>query len=139
MYKTLAALVLVATATAATAQTDSRLLERLRAADSNGDSAISRAELIAYRATNFTRIDRNGDGALTDDDIPFFMRGRGGPVDIASLKAQFDRNRDGRVSRDEFVNGPTLMFDLADTNRDGILTRAELDTAISRAKSARAG
>ncbi len=139
MTKILLILAALAAPTVALAQSDPVLLDRLRGADANHDGNITRAELISYRAANFARIDRNGDGFLTDDDIPYFLRGRNAPVDINALKAQFDANKDGKVSRDEFVNGPTLLFDRADANHDGILTRAELDAAISRAKSARAG
>lgn len=39
---------------------------------------------------------------------------------------QYDRNRDGRISRSEFPADP-LLFDRADRNRDGWLTRAEAE------------
>lgn len=111
------------------------MLGQLRAADGNRDGKITKSELTKFRAANFTRIDRSGDDVLTESDIPAFFRRRGGLIDIAALTAQFDSNRDGKVSRDEFVNGPTFVFDRADANRDGTLTMAELDAAVASAKA----
>lgn len=121
--------------TALHAQDSSLMLDQLRAADANRDRKITKAELTTFRAANFTRIDRNGDDVLTERDIPAFLRTEGGPIDLAGLTAQFDSNRDGKVSRDEFVNGPTLVFDRADSNRDGVLTIDELDAAVASAKA----
>ena len=45
-----------------------KAVERLRAADANGDGALTKAEFAAYRAQQFQRLDRNGDGYLTDAD-----------------------------------------------------------------------
>lgn len=120
---------------AAMAQDSSLMLGQLRAADVNRDGKITKSELTSFRAANFTRIDRSGDDVLTESDIPAFLRGKGGPIDIAALTTQFDSNRDGKVSRDEFVNGPTSVFDRADANRDGTLTMAELDAAVASAKA----
>jgi Ca2+-binding EF-hand superfamily protein len=51
------------------------------------------------------------------------------------MTVQFDANRDGKVSRDEFVGGPTLVFDRADANHDGVLTTGEIDAAVAAAKA----
>lgn len=40
---------------------------------------------------------------------------------------QYDTNRDGRISRAEFPADP-LLFDRADRNGDGVLTRAEAES-----------
>lgn len=123
--------------TSVSAQSSATLIDRMRQADTNGDGIVTRAELITSRAANFKRFDRNGDGALADNDIPWLMRGSSIAAQFATMKAQFDTNRDGRVSRDEFVNGPTPLFDAADTNRDNRLTRAEIDAARATATARR--
>ncbi len=113
------------------------LMARMDQADANGDGDVTRAELIAWRTANFTRFDRNGDGVLSDSDIPRFMRGTSIGAQFEELKVQFDTNRDGRVTRDEFIGAPTVLFDAADVNRDSVLTRAERNAALAAARVAR--
>lgn len=128
-------LLLIALPTVAFAQSADRaaIIARMSQADANRDGNVTKGELIAWRTANFARFDRNRDGVLSDSDIPSFVRGTsiGGQFD--ALKTQFDVNRDGKVTRDDFVSGPTVMFDYADTNRDDILTRAEIDIAAKGA------
>ncbi|OYW18045.1 MAG: hypothetical protein B7Z52_05745, partial [Burkholderiales bacterium 12-64-5] len=89
-----------------------RLIEQIEKADANGDGAISRTEFTAYRSTQFGRLDRNKDGFVTDSDIPAALQKRLPPeMSIDKLKAAFDANGDGKLSQQEFVNGPTAAFD----------------------------
>jgi len=135
------ALGLAAIATPAMAQNvdSARMIERLRAADLNHDNVVSRQEFLTYRAGQFDRLDRNHDGYVTESDMPRFAARRSpagmGP---AELQAQFDVNHDGRVSRTEFVNGPTLAFDRVDANHDNLATQAEFEAALAAARSAAA-
>lgn len=134
---TLSALCLFVAAPALGQGASNAMIDRLRGADANHDGVVERAEFIAYRTSSFSRLDRNGNGVLEESDIPTFLRGRGGPIDFAALKAQFDANQDGVISRREFVYGPTPVFDLADANHDGRVTLAELDAAATRARTRR--
>ncbi len=127
-------LAVIAQPAAASPANDRSLLERMGQADSNRDGSVSRPELLAFRSANFVRFDRNRDGSLSNDDVPSFLRGRGSPVDFDALLVQFDANRDNRVSRSEFVEGPTLLFNRADANRDGLLTESERQAAIARTR-----
>ncbi len=115
----------------------SRMIERLREADANNDGVVSRAEFASHRASQFTRFDRNGDGYLTDDDIPRFAARRGGAMNPETMIEQFDSNSDGRVSQSEFANGPTPAFDRVDSNGDDRATEAEFTAALETARSAR--
>jgi hypothetical protein len=40
-----------------------------------------------------------------------------------------DANKDGAVTRAEYMAGPLAMFDKADTNKDGFVTADELKAA----------
>ncbi|MBT9591418.1 MAG: EF-hand domain-containing protein [Thiobacillus sp.] len=41
--------------------------------------------------------------------------------------AMLDTNKDGKVSRKEFMNGHAAMFKTMDTNKDGYLDQAEMN------------
>jgi Ca2+-binding EF-hand superfamily protein len=52
---------------------------------------------------------------------------------------RFDTNHDGRVSEAEFVQGSLALFDAADANHDGVLTRQEAAAMQARMKALRLG
>ena len=99
-------------------------------ADANRDGAVTREEFITARAEHFTKLDRNSDGYIDSNDVPERLakrRAQNGGGDI--LAKQFDADGDGKVSKEEFVNGPTSAFDRADTNKDNVLDTKELAAA----------
>jgi hypothetical protein len=107
-------------------------------ADTNGDGVITRAEYHAARERMFVRLDRNGDGYIDKDDMSGRLAGRQKAQErLAQLVTQLDKDGDGRVSKAEFVDGPTPLFDGADTDHNGELSKDEV--AAIRAELARAG
>lgn len=74
--------------------------------DTDGDGRVSLAEYQAWMGYAFDRMDRNGDGVLTADELP---GGKGGPVTRAQYMARL-----------------AATFNRQDTNRDGYLDVREL-------------
>jgi EF hand len=106
--------------------------EMLAKADSNHDGAVSRAELIRSRATIFARMDVDRNGMITSDDVSkwsYVLGEATANAQWARVRATADANKNGKVSRDEFVKGPTPGFDALDTNHDNVVSAAELAVA----------
>lgn len=122
--------------TAGTALAQDRAMSRLATVfdevDTDGNNAISHAEFLSFRAAQWSRLDRNGDGVLSQKDFPRFGTARANGR-FAGV-AVFDTNADGVVSEAEFVNGPTPAFDQADTDGNGVLTRNEVEAAARNAR-----
>jgi len=109
-------------------------------ADTNGDGVITREEFHAARERLFGRLDRNGDGFIDKDDMSGRLAGRQKAQErLAELVAQLDEDGDGRVSKVEFVDGPTPLFDRADTDHNGELSKAEIAAAKEKIADWRRG
>ena len=129
----LAAAVLIALPAVADAQTIGRAAEiRFQAMDRNGDRIITREE---WRGSDrsFRVHDWNGDGVLSGEEVRVGSRRQGDVPDYDENEfsdwtargfTRVDRNRDGRITRDEWPFNREGFF-RADQNNDGVLTRAE--------------
>lgn len=101
----------------------------LENADADHDGKVTRQEFTNARAEQFAKLDRNGDGVVDDSDAGGRAGKRG-----AALRARLDANGDGKLTKEEFVNGPTPMFEQFDANRDDVLDAQELAAARSAAQ-----
>ena len=107
-------------------------------ADANKDGKVTRQEYIDARAAQFARMDRNGDGVVDDTD----SRERAdqsavGKRVAAGMRGRIDTNSDGKISKDEFVNAPTMLFDRFDADKNSELDAKELEAARGAAERLR--
>ena len=92
--------------------------------DINHDGVYTCEEWKIYVTTLFAKADRNHDGYLTADEFSAIKRAD--PLFADADLSYFDDNKDGRVSRDEFVNKPSPFFQRFDLNHDCRVTQDEL-------------
>ena len=92
--------------------------------DINHDGVYTCEEWKIYVTTLFTKADRNHDGYLTADEFSTIRRSD--PLFADADLSYFDDNKDGRVSRDEFINKPSPFFQRFDLNHDCRVTQDEL-------------
>ncbi|MEO6214536.1 MAG: hypothetical protein ABIO86_00780, partial [Sphingomonas sp.] len=96
-------------------------------ADTSGDGNISRAEFTARAEARFARMDKNGDGFVTADE----MSGRGGRGRGGGLMSA-DTDQDGKISRAEFMAQSTERFVKLDANGDGHISGDEMKAMMGR-------
>ena len=102
-------------------------MERLKAADTNGDGMLSKSEAAALPrlARHFDAIDANHDGQVTFDELRAAMQAKRGELG-RKVFAKLDANGDGKVSREEFLAQAAARFDRMDANKDGVVTPDEM-------------
>jgi len=124
---TIATALLLASGLALAQARDGAALEH---ADADHDGKVTRQEYINARAEQFARLDRNGDGVLDDAD----SRQGGNATDrgqraAAAVRGRIDANGDGKITKEEFTNAPTVLFDKFDADKNGELDAKELEAA----------
>jgi hypothetical protein len=110
----------------------------LKQADVNKDGKVTRQEYMDARAAQFARMDRNGDGVVDDTDSRECAdKSAVGKRMAGAIRGRMDANRDGKISKDEFVNSPTVLFDRFDGDKNGELDAKELEGARGAAERLR--
>lgn len=126
----------------------SRLYDQWKKADATADGSLSRSEArsIPRLAAHFDTIDRNADGRISAEEVRAWSKARAAerrkpPArgrDRFLVKADLDG--DGALNRSEIRAGlPRILgkFDRIDLDRNGQLTRDELDSWLALRSSAR--
>lgn len=98
--------------------------------DTAGNGYVTQSEFVAAAQKRFARLDRNGDGKLTPDELDSGRRGQ----TASGKRAQFaqhrfdplDANHDGIVTADEFVADAVAKFKELDVAGNGRVTAEEI-------------
>lgn len=114
-----------------------------RKRDADGDGKITRAELERWersqllaqaQAANqalFARLDADRNGVLTPGEFSALVQDPGTP-DVGPLMQRFDTNRDQVITLVEYRAATLANFDRLDTDKDGVLTAAEMNPVQPR-------
>ncbi len=103
----------------------------MRALDLDHNGELS-AEEIEKAAESLKKLDKNGDGKITPDELrPHFgPPGPGpgpGPRDFISRLMQLDKNKDGKITKDELPSERMQrLIERGDQNGDGALDKDEI-------------
>ena len=126
--------------------------------DANHDGKLDTADRAAHEGQMFDRADANHDGALSRDEfMAAHQRGPEGPAGAGKHRGgreggprgehgggkmmlkMADTNKDGAVSRDEFLAAHNQHFGMMDANHDGQVTQAERKAAREKMGGMRHG
>ena len=108
--------------------------------DTNEDGIVDRAEWKAGQEARFKRLDANGDGKLTQDELFARTPAVGNSVLPSDLQAgrqsayfqRLDADKDGVVTLVEFMAQADRNFARCDLNKDGRIDTAECRQALQR-------
>ena len=115
-----------------------------KAVDTNGDGTLSVAEVgaaelkgLQNRAAavrsrveaEFNKLDTNHDGQLNKAEFMAALPAAPTSANGTAVVTQLDKNKDGKISVDEYNNPRLAAFDRLDSNHDGTISEAERQAA----------
>ena len=127
-------------------------IERIKGFDQNNDGKITKDEMPERMQAMIERLDTNKDGAIDNKELaalkdrlaqggqgqqgqrPQGQRPEGqqgqrpqfNPADMIKRIKESDKNKDGKITKDELPEQMQRMFPRIDTNQDGAIDREEL-------------
>lgn len=105
----------------------------IAACDADGDAKVTRAELDACVKRSFASVDPGGSGSIGYIGYSDWALQWLGDRNALPSPFTVDANGDNRITLAELEAQFATLFARFDTNKDGILTRAELLTIRARA------
>lgn len=107
------------------AQMQAKAAERFARMDVNGDGKIDQADRAARQAQRFDKLDTDNNGAISEAEYQAAHAGHAKGGDHAAMAD--GKRGDHKGHR---MGGGMRMMRMADTNKDGTITRAEFDAGV---------
>lgn len=100
-------------------------------ADANKDGKLTKAEYdaVAMGKGSFEDKDFNKDGVLDKSDWEAKRAACESGATLCGPMAKMDADKDGKVSKAEFMSKPGPMFERVDANKDGVIDQTEMAAA----------
>lgn len=117
----------------AAVQSDPDVDTRFERLDEDGDGALSREELSMLARARFDELDSDDDGAISVEEL----RELDGVRDPKATFLRLDTDDDGRISHDELPDWMRARFENIDINDDGFIDEGEVKMLSLRAREAR--
>lgn len=92
----------------------------LKKIDNNNDGKISKKEYINAVTNTFHKLDKNTDGFLDKEELKTIDK-----IDAGKILNEGDLNKDGKVSKDEFMKAAEKRFKVLDKNNDSYIDQKE--------------
>ena len=128
----------IASSKAAIERIDHRANALVKLLDTAGNGYVTQDEFVAAAQKRFARLDKNGDGKLTPDELTAPRWGRGAaqadqarplPPSAQARFAKADTNHDGVVTLDEYVAAAKALYAQFDAQHNGKVTASEIATS----------
>lgn len=105
--------------------------------DANGDGAITMEEISLFHANQFEAADTDGNGALSKEELLAARdkaRSDRAAAGMDRMISRLDENGDGEIGIDEQKAGDrmTRMFERLDADKDGTISAEELKEAKAK-------
>lgn len=126
---------------------EQRAERQFKRMDRNSDGFIEVTEMETFRLRRFNRVDRNRDGSLdAKEQEGAEIRQRERAERRAAQRgtevkeraagrdpfARVDSNKDGIITRDEWLERPRRLMQRVDTDKDGRVSEDEMNAALQR-------
>ncbi|MGH1329786.1 MAG: EF-hand domain-containing protein [Paracoccaceae bacterium] len=119
------------------------IVTNFEAIDTDGNGALSAAEMEAYKKARFDAADTNGDGALSAEELTAQHQAKQAERAAerqAKMIEKHDKDGSGTLSLDEMSSDRSAkMFDRLDSDDNGEISKEELEKAKERFASRRGG